>query len=185
MSGQDVPCMSGTLATGLVAVARETLGPELVERALARIPAETRALVDAALPGAWIPISAMETAFSAIAAESGRDIGTLHTELARISVERALKTFWRLLLRFTTDEALVTRTPVIFGKAYNRGRLVATIPRPNRGEVELLDWPDVPDWPIRGSRVGIEAVLRAAGRKDVRVEGHRTPTGALYVATWR
>ena len=48
----------------------------------------------------------------------------------------------------------------------------------------ILDWPDAPDWPLRGSRAGIETVMTAAGRRDVRVEARRTPEGAVFVITW-
>lgn len=181
----DVPSVSGTLVIGLTDVARETLGSEVVSRGFAAAPAHARSLVESALPGHWVPLEAAELTFGALARSVNRDLPSLHTELARLSVERALKTFWRLLLRFTTDEALVSRTPLIFGKSYNRGTLVAKVTRPGRGEIRLLDWPDVPDWPIRGSAVGIETALRAAGRKEVRVEGQRSSTGALYIAEWR
>jgi hypothetical protein len=186
MGGENSPPkMSGTLAKGLLEVARDALGRDVVERGLVRAPGEARALLEDALPGTWVPIDSVESVFASIAEAAGRDLPSLHVELARLSVERALKSFWRLLLRFTSDEALVTRTPVIFGKAYDRGRLIPNIPTPGRAEIQLVDWPDVPEWPIRGTRAGIEAVLRTAGRKDVRVDGSRTEVGATYLATWR
>lgn len=180
-----MPSMSGTLVRGLLDVAREALGDETVERGLSATAPAERAAVTQSLPGSWVPLDTVERVFAALAHAAERDLASLHVELARLSVERALKTFWRLLLRFTSDEALVSRTPVIFGKAYNRGRIVPSIPAPGRGEIELVDWPDMPDWPIRGTRAGIEAVLRAAGRRDVAVEGRRTATGAVYTATWK
>jgi hypothetical protein len=88
-------------------------------------------------------------------------------------------------LRLTTDKALISRTPVIFGKSYDRGRLEADIPKPGHGEILLLDWPDVPPWPLRATRIGVQTVLSIAGRKDVRVECTRTAAGAHYIATWR
>lgn len=181
----DEPSVSGTIVNGLVVVAKETLGESVVARGLAMVPKDAAALVLAALPGQWIPIAGAEVAFSGVARAVGRDWASLHSELSCLSVERAVKTFWRVLLRFTSDEALVARTPVIYGKSYNRGRLVPRITGPGRGQVDLVDWPDVPEWPIRGSRSGIETVLRVSGRKDVHVEGQRTPTGATYIATWR
>jgi hypothetical protein len=177
--------VSGTLIRGLVEVARAVVGPDTVARAFGNAEPGARAAVEGALPGGWVPIVSVERAFASIADAAGRDLPGLHLELARISVERALKTFWRMLLRLTSDEALVRRTPIIFGKSYNRGRLEPRIVSPGRGEVRLVDWPHAPDWPVRGTRVGVETVLRVAGRKDVRVETQRTPTGALYIATWR
>lgn len=184
-TGADVPSVSGTLIQGLLVAAQDTLGTDVVTRGLSKAPRDARALVEAALPGAWVPIESAELTFSAIAGVAGRDWPSLHMELSRLAVDRAVKTFWRLLLRFTTDEALVTRTPVFFSKSYNRGKLTARITAPNRGEVSLLEWPNIPDWPIRGSQCGIETVLKAAGRKDVRVEGQRTATGAVYLASWK
>lgn len=184
-TGADAPSVSGTLIQGLLAAATETLGPDVVARGLSKAPRDARVLVEAALPGAWVPIDSAEATFGEIARAAGRDWPSLHMELSRLSVDRAVKTFWRLLLRFTTDEALVTRTPVFFSKSYNRGKLTARITAPYRGEVTLLEWPNVPDWPIRGSQIGIETVLKAAGRKDVRVDGQRTATGAVYLASWK
>ena len=180
----DVPSMSGTLVTGLVEVAREVLGPSAVSTGLDEAPAWARDRVLSALPGRWVPIEASELAFGSIARVAGRDLPELHLELARRSVARAVKTFWRVLLHFTSDDALVSRCPVFFGKSYNRGRLTARITAPGRGQVDLLDWPDAPDWPLRGSRAGIETVMTAAGRRDVRVEARRTPEGAVFVITW-
>jgi hypothetical protein len=96
-----------------------------------------------------------------------------------------MKTVWRALLRLTTDNALITRTPVIFSRSYNRGRLTASIPVPGRGEITLDEWPDAPEWPLRATRIGVETVLRLAGRKDVRVVAERRPQGAFFLATWR
>lgn len=152
---------------------------------MSAIEPRIRAQVADATPGQWIPIVSAEETFRGIAAAAGRDWPTLHGELARHTVERAYRTVWRMLLRLTSDSALVSRTPVIFGKSYNRGRLVASILFPGRGEVELVDWPDVPDWPIRGTQAGIETGLRIAGRRNVRVERKRTRTGASFIVTWR
>ncbi len=184
-AGNDVPSVSGTLIRGLLDAADELLGKDAVQRGISAIEPEIGSLVAGAVPGRWIPITAAETTFRGIAGAAHRDWPTLHVELARHTVERAYQTFWRMLLRLTSDSALVSRTPVIFGKSYNHGRLVASIPISGRGEVELVDWADVPDWPIRGTRAGIETGLRIAGRRNVRVECKRTPTGASYVVTWR
>ena len=74
----------------------------------------------------------------------------------------------------TTDGALVSRTPVIFARSYNRGRLESRIVAPGRGEVKLHDWPNAPDWPLRGTRVGIEVGLSVAGRRNVQATCTRT-----------
>ena len=161
------------------------MGSEVVERALGRIPADARTRYETATAIEWMPIEVMETAFSAIAAEMGTDVASLHERVATVSVERTFRTVWRVLLRLTTDKALVSRTPGVFARSYNRGRLVADIPRSGFGEITLLDWPRAPAWPVRATRIGIATVLRLAGRSDVRVDAATTATGARYVATWR
>lgn len=179
------PSLSGPLACGLRDVAAELVGAEVVERALGRVSDGVRDRYQTATAIEWMPIEVMEAAFSAIASEIGSDVASLHERVATVSVERTFRTVWRVLLRLTTDRALVSRTPSVFARSYNRGRLVAEIPKPGLGEITLHDWPNVPAWPLRATRIGIGTVLRLAGRADVRVEPARTPTGARYVATWR
>lgn len=182
----QVPSISGALACGLRDVAAELVGDQaVIGRALARLPEEARIRYSTATAIEWMPIDVMEAAFTEIAGEIGSDVATFHERVANISIERTLRTVWRLLLRLTSDRALVSRTPSVFARSYNRGRLVAAIPEPGRGEISLLDWPGAPAWPIRATRIGIATVLRVAGRNDVRVDVGTTPTGARYIATWR
>jgi hypothetical protein len=176
--------VSGTLINALVEVAGELLGSDVVDTGFGNA-GHSGILGRGALPGTWIPLVATEEAFESLARAAGRDLPSLHVELARVSIDRALRRFWKLLLKLTSDEALISRSPVIFARSYNRGRLVSSIPEPGVGEVRLLDWPDAPEWVFRGTHVGIEAALSIAGRKDVRAEGRRTPTGAIYAVTWR
>lgn len=185
MPETTVPSVAGTLIQELLVVTREVVGADAVDRGLATIAPSSRVALEHAMPGGWVPISAVEEGFAAIAGVSGKDVATLHGQIARISVERALKTVWRMLLRLTTDNALVSRAPVLFSKSYNRGRIISSISEPGMGHVELVDWPNAPDWPIRGLGIGIETVLRVAGREDIRIEGKRTASGAAYLATWR
>jgi hypothetical protein len=184
MADADLPSVSGTLIHSLVEVAREKLGHQVVTTGFGSAPGDAGAVVVNATPGQWIPIAAVETAFESLAKAAGRDLPALHIELARIGVERTIRRFWRMLLKVTSDSALVSRTPVIFAKSYNRGRLVPAIVAPGRGHVELVDWPQAPEWPVRGTRAGIEAALTVAGRQNVRADVKRTATGAVYSVTW-
>jgi hypothetical protein len=95
-----------------------------------------------------------------------------------------MRTVWRLLLRVSSDRALVSRAPVLFAKAYNRGRLEAHFPRPGAGEIHLSEWPNPPEWPLRATRIGIETVLRLAGRRSIQMRVARVDGGALFSARW-
>jgi len=180
----DPPSLAGALACSLREVVEDVVGSREVLRALEAVPPDVRQQYLEVTAVGWISIDTMEEVFRAIAVQAGRTVADLHAEVARISIERTMRTLWRMLLRLTTDRALVSRTPAIFDRSYNRGRLEAVIPEPGRGVITLSDWPDVPEWPIRATQIGIETVLRVAGRRDVRVEAHRTPTGAQYLASW-
>ena len=122
--------------------------------------------------------------YKAIGAESGRDYVHLHETVSRTAVERALKTIWRLFLRFTSDEALVARTPVIFTKAFPQGVLSPRIVSPGRAEIRVVSWPQMPEYAIRGTRVAVESVLRLAGRSNVKITVEPTHDGCIYHTTW-
>ena len=59
------------------------------------------------------------------------------------------------------------------------------MPQAGRAELALSDWPGVPEIAQRGLRVGVETVLRVAGRQNVRVTSEARPDGALFHASWR
>lgn len=180
----EPPSVSGTLACSLREHVCDLVGRQTVDEALRTVPETTRSLYESATAVGWVPIETMEAVFSAIADRAGLTVAELHERVARQSIERTFRTVWRMLLRLTTDRALVSRAPVIFSKSYNRGRLVAEFPVRGRAEVRLEDWPDVPEWPLRATRIGVETVLRVAGRRRVRVRTTRTEDGALFTAEW-
>lgn len=184
-AGSEPACVSGALACGLRDVLIDVAGGRVVDAALSRVSREDRHAWLGATPVGWVPIYLLETVFGEVATHLHRDVADLHVEVARISIERTMRTLWRMLLRLTTDHALISRTPIIYAKSYNRGRLIADIRERGRAEVTLTDWPGAPDWPLRATRIGIETALRIAGRREPTVACVRTLHGADYVATWR
>ena len=99
-------------------------------------------------------------------------------------VARMVGTVWKLLLQFTSDRALVERTPELHSQTYNVGRLAATVASPGEGVVTLTEWPTVSDEQMIGIAAGIEAVLQEAGRKGVVVRWKRNAEGAQYTLAW-
>jgi hypothetical protein len=182
---RDEPCISGALACSLRGVASDLLGAPTIGRALERVPESLRSAYENATPVGWIPLPVVEAAFSELAVEVDTNLAELHERVARRSIELTIRKFWRVLLRVTTDSALVSRTPSIFARSYNRGKLESRVVSPGRGEVKLYDWPQVPDWPLRGTRVGIEVGLTVAGRRNVQATCSRTSTGAVFIVSWR
>lgn len=184
-AGEAPASVSGALACGLRDVLIDVAGRQAVDTALDRLSLRDRHDWLGATPVGWVPISLLETVFGEVASSLHRDVADLHVEVARVSIERTMRTLWRLLLRVTTDGALISRTPVIYAKSYNRGRLVAEIRERRRADLQLTDWPNAPEWPLRATRIGIETVLGIAGRHQPTVVCTRTPNGASYVASWR
>ena len=178
------PTISGALITQHRAILVELVGEAVLARALAKLTPADREALEGATSLSYIPIRAADAMYRAIGHESGRDYVHLHEQVSRTAVDRALKTIWRLLLRFTSDEALVARTPVIFTKAFPQGVLVSRITGPGRAEIRVESWPNMPEYAIRGTRIAVESVLRLAGRSNVKTTSETTPTGCVYQTSW-
>lgn len=184
-TGPDVPRMSGALVLEHRRMLSDILGPERFARVLETLPADVRREYDEITPVTWPAVRTAELVMRLAAAELGRDFVELHEHVARSGVEKTLTTLWRLLLRFTSDEALVARTPRIYARALNRGELVPRIVAPGHAEIRIAGWPDIPDFSVRGVRIAIETVLRLAGREEVVVTAERRPDGPYFLARWR
>ena len=180
-----VACVSGSVIRQHRAVMEARYGRAAVERALRRLATDDRELIERALPIVWIPIRIQEEFYGALAEETGKPVDELHTDIARESTARNLRTLWRVLLRFTSDNALIARAPIFFAKSYSRGRLCAELEAPGKVRITLNGWPDVPELSLRGLRIGIETVLSEAGRQQVCVTSERAPDGAELRASWQ
>lgn len=181
----DPESLSGALASNLRAVVTRLAGEAAVNEALQRVAEPVRRDFESITGVGWVPIASMEAVFGEIGRPRGQSVAELHEQVARISVEQTLRTVWRLLLRVTSDQALLSRAPALFARSYNRGRIEALQLMPGRGELTLQDWPNVPDWVLRGTRIGIETSLRLAGRTNAQAYYQRRPQGAVFNVTWR
>ena len=186
MSGApSEPCITGTIVRGHLEILEGLLGAEVLRAARLDLQGEARAVMESITAAGWVPIPVYEAFYEAVARRAGRSVADLHTEISRLSIERIFKTVWRVLLRFTSDEALVARTPLLFSRGYNQGKLTSTIRSPGIALLELHGWPAPPDIVLRGLRVAVETVLRVAGRRSVGITYERAADGATFQATWR
>lgn len=163
---------------------REIAGEGAVRAGLDALDADVRVSFTGATTLTWVPAPAFERFFTAAAAGVGRNRDALQDEVSRRAVERTLNTLWRVILRVTTDSALVSRTPLLYSKTYDAGGMESRIYSPGRAEILLLGWPAVSEFHARGIARGIETVLHCASRKAARVTWARRATGAAYQATW-
>ena len=179
------PALSGAVFLRNVEVFRDVVGLEPVERAFASLPLTHRRELEAAVPAAWIGVTAIDALYTAIAQEAGEDLQTLYPDIVRVGISRTLRSVWRALLRLTTDRALLRRTPLIYAKGHSVGKIEATIEGRGRGMVVLTGWPNMPALRRLGVAAGIRATMEVAGRADVVVDYVDTADGAEYRVRWR
>jgi hypothetical protein len=167
------------------AVIEQRYGRSVYEAALAELGATEREELLGTLAIGWVQISVQEAVYAALSRRLCRPASELHAEVARLSTMRNFATLWRALLRLTTDSALIARAPLLYTRSYAQGRLSAEQTGPGRVRLTVCDWPDIPEFSLRGLRIGIETVLQLAGRQDAVVTSEYAAGGALLRATWR
>lgn len=172
MVGQHLQVLSERFGASVVADVRRSLGPDVEDE------------LESVLPVDWIRVASFEAFYAAMAERTGRNVGELHHQIGRICVERAFKGVWRLLLRFTTDEALIARTPLLHSKAFSQGTLAAKLIAPGRAEIELTGWPGAPEFVRRGLKIGIATVIEISGRTNARIADEKRRDGLMFRVTW-
>lgn len=175
---------SGATTRDAHAMLIDLVGADVVARALARLPKEEREVYENATPVSWIDCDVIEHVYEAIAREAGRDVAALQEEVMRRGVNRTVHSLWRILLRFTSDNALVTRTPLFYRKVFDKGEMISRVVDRGRAEIELRGYPEISDFHLRGLLVGIGCVIEAAGRRNVQMHPRRTREGVNVTATW-
>lgn len=161
------------------------VGAEVLRESLASLPESQRSELEEVLPIAWVRLSSYNALLVEVARRTGRELLVMDAEAMRRGTERTFSTLWRVLLRFTTDHALIARTPTLYAKGFDTGTLTASVPERGRAVLELTGFPTITDVDLQGVRITIETVLRLAGRREVRGSHQRTPTGGVFTLTFR
>jgi hypothetical protein len=178
------PQVSGTIACSIRELMRERLQPAGFEQMLTLLPETTRQTFVALTPVAWMPVHEVNLAYEAMASLSKVPVEQLAAELARESTRRTLHTVWRVLLRFTTDEALAMRAPILYAKTFDTGQATSVFERGKRARVNVTGFRDMPMLSVLTLGVGIETVFVIAGRPEARVQSTRKEAGVEYLVTW-
>ena len=180
-----IPSISGIATLDLMQVLEELVGSDTFQRARANLPREAATELEAVTALSWVSNVTVSALIDHTAAAARREPEALLDEAVRRAVDRTFKTVWRMFLRFTSDEALIKRTPVIYARGRNVGQLSARVLSPGHAELLLVDWPDISDRQMRSIGVGIEAVVALSGRHDVHMSCAHTGEGARYELRWR
>jgi hypothetical protein len=180
-----VPSISGISALDCFAVMEQLVGSAAFARGRQRLSTEVQRELDSISAVSWVSNSAVNQLMDEVARAAERDPEELIDQTVRISAERMFKTVWRVLLRMTSDEALIKRTPMFYARSRNTGQVASRIIAPGRAELLLTAWPDVSDRTLRTIGVGIQCVVELAGRQQVRMTYTRTAEGGRYEIRWK
>jgi hypothetical protein len=183
MAQPSEPSIYGAVIAQTRAVLKEQIGREAYDAALALLPPADADLYANSNALDWVPIRVIEAVARAAGEVTGREWQALNDEVSRIGSRRAFGTVWRVFLRFTSDEALMTRGPTIFGKTYSHGRVLLEFSEHCTARI-VLEWPNAPELVVRTLRVAIEELLAAGGRTRVKVTSERHARGASFHCLW-
>jgi hypothetical protein len=167
------------------AVIVEQYGTQPIASALVNVPSDVRSEYENMSTIAWVRSSTDYAVHDAIAAVLGLEPLGFHEQVLRQAMARSFKTIWRIFLRMQSDEALIARTPGIYRRTRNIGRMVVQSNAQGRAEFVLTDYPGIGPRDVRSIGAGLEVVLSLTGRANPRVAARPAPDGAIFIVTWR
>jgi hypothetical protein len=145
----------------------ELAGEELLESIVRALPRDQREEYEGLTLLSWCRHTTATEVVVRVGAALGKRPEVFQAEVVRAGVERLFGGIWKVLLRISSDDALIKRTAVLYAKACDRGRMSAESIAPGRVKLTLSEWPDVPDLGIIALAAGIDSVLRVVGRRAV------------------
>jgi hypothetical protein len=159
-------------------------GPLVVERGLARLAPTEREQLETMTPVVWVPVVTLAHAVDAWSEEAGVSPEELTVRGVRESTRRSFATVWRVLLHFTTDDALITRAPLLYARTRNAGVLSVELRAPRDAQLVLSRWRDTTDRQLLSLAVAFETVLELTGRPHARCTFRRTSDGGVFRLRW-
>lgn len=184
VSEPPVPAVAGSIIEQHLTGLEQEVGTAVLTAAVEALTPEVREELLTVSSVGWASVTAVEALYGEVAHRAGRTASSLHRAVGAAGTEQRLRTIWRVFLRFTSDEALVARAPLFYAKSFNTGALSAEVVSPGRAHITLTDWPDTPEFAVRGVAIGVKGVLEAAGRKRVKIDVERQEDGARFTTTW-
>jgi hypothetical protein len=163
-------------------VMEELAGPERFTRIVAELPPDIRDEYEGLTMLSWCRHSTATAITTHVGEALGRRPEDFQAEVVRLGIERTFGGIWKVLLKFTSDEALIKRTALLFSKTCDRGKLTAEPLGPGHVRLVLSEWPDIPDLDIIAVATGIETVLHIVGRRTATVRWQREGAVVVFVA---
>jgi hypothetical protein len=159
-------------------------GEAAVRRALEGFSAETRAQLDELTPMSRVPVRLFTDLADAVARGAHKSSDAVLERAAHRGAERNLRSFFGAFLVFNTDEALLTRAPIIYARLRDTGHLTGRQVADRDAELRLTGWPDMDRRQIVLLAIFFETLLTLAGRLGPLCRWEATDDGALFRLTW-
>jgi hypothetical protein len=175
-----IPSVAGSILVANRAALSDLLGEKRLRDVLAADPMHR--FWGEVLAISWVELSVVEESLRAVARAVARDPFGLNGDITRLGTERSFQTVWRLLLRLTTDDALIARADVMYRRVFNVGKLEYERVGPGKAVLRLTEWDAPPAFHMHGLAVGIETMLRLSGRVGARVRYEAEGTQAIFRA---
>jgi hypothetical protein len=90
-----------------------------------------------------------------------------------------------VLLRLSTDEALIARSQVLYSRSRSVGQVSARLVEPGHAELVLRGRPNGPSRTIRSLAISNEVLLRLTGRRQVVTVADERPGGGVVTVRWK
>jgi hypothetical protein len=177
--------LAGAILHGLVTGLEEKFGRDLVWDTVRTLAPEHRSDCIDAATARVVHVDSSVALFRAIGERTGCDVRAVHAEIARKTAEKAFTTLWRVLLHFTSGEAIIARVPLIFSKSYPGIQVDGEMLEAGRATATVRNWPNIDELSFEGIGSAIEVVLGISGREEVRVQRERVRGLVVYSVRWK
>jgi hypothetical protein len=161
-------------------VMEELAGPEVFREVLEGLQPDMRSEYEGLGMLSWCRHTTATEVTTRVGLALGRLPEDFQAEVVRTGIERTLRGIWRVLLRFSSDDALIKRAALIYSKTCDRGKLSVEPIRPGHVDLILTEWPDIANLDIVALAAGVETVLRVVGRSAARVTWHRETERVVF-----
>ncbi len=140
------------------------LGHEAVQAGLRELTEAERVEYDNATILSWVPQNAVRTFTRAAAESAGMDPSTLVHDVVRESVEFVCRGPWKVMLKLTSDEALLRRSAMLFSRSFDQGELRISRISANQYRMAVSNWPEAEELDFISLEAGVRAILGVVQR---------------------
>jgi hypothetical protein len=184
------PRVKGITFRGLVGSIRRTLGEPTLERVLARLPPELAKTIrsqDGYISNVWYPLADYRALHAAVRSVTGKG-PELARELSRQATLDDFRGFYRVLLSVLSPEFLLRRSPLLFSRFFDTGKMEVTRAETGRADAYFSGCVGFDRNIWEDAIGGCVAVLELCGAKDVQIRvddgGEDGDEKLLGIATW-